>query len=105
VRLTVDGDALEVGGSVLTDRLCGRLPCAGIIPTQPIARCEGSTTTIYDAVISYVEGESGQVEPMRIDVARWTLNYHDGQWLVDEVLIAAGDSPAAASLLTEANDG
>ena len=105
VHLAVDGDVLEVAGSVLTDRLCGRLSCAGIIPTQAIARCEGRTTKIYDAVISYVESESGRVEPMRIDVARWTLNYRDSQWFVDEVIIVAGDSPAAASLLTEANDG
>lgn len=104
-RLSMDGDAVEVSGSVLTERLYGRLPCAGIVPTQPIARCQAGTTTIYDAVISYVEGESGRVEPLRIDVARWTLNHHDGQWLVGEVVIAAGDGPAAASLLTEANDG
>lgn len=104
-NLTIDGQDVDLSGSSVTGRLCGRLSCAGVLPTLPIVRWAADRATACGAVISYVVGERGRVEPLRIDIAKWTLNRCNGHWVVGELTMAAADSAAGMALVREANDG
>jgi len=98
-RLTVDGRAMPADR--MASYLTGKSSCAGVLPTEGVVIGTGDQTRVYNAVLTYAEDGPARVAPVRVDIARWTLNRQDGRWRVAEVVMAAGRSEAAAELLYE----